>query len=186
MRKLIAVIASLAILAGCSQEIPIDADKLVEPVTKNDTIPELAVPGEAVIPFARNAQWASELSKFVPVYENPEFMPEDKLGKPQIFQNKLSKTATDLTATTYHKAEPRDVYAWFEANYGKYGYQLDAQKGVDPKVYIIVEEHGYYILIDKDKTMEIHVWKLNGYPGWSKVTYEGTTYKDCGCDKKSE
>ena len=185
MKKLGFVVAAVVfLLAACQSGTIIDNEKLLDPVAKDAKLPEIVTPEAAVIPFKPNDGWASQLSKFVPVFENPEFMPADQLGKPDIYQNPITSQATDINAQTFHKGEPRDVFEWFDKNYQSYGYKLDTGAGRDPKVYIVVDEHGYYILSDGKKSIEIHVWKLSAYPGWTKVTYEGSVYKDCGCEKK--
>jgi len=185
VKKLGFVIAALVIiLAGCQSGQVIDNSKLLDPVGKDAKLPEIVTPVAATIPFKPNDVWASQLSKFVPVYENPEFMPADQLGKPDIYQNQLTSQATDINAQTFHKGSPRDIFEWFDKNYQGYGYKLDTAADRDPKVYIVVDEHGYFILSDGKKSIEIHVWNLNAYPGWTKVTYEGSVFKDCGCSKK--
>lgn len=172
-------------LSGCSTQVSVSSADYLQPADRNMTVPKLANPAEVKIPFFKNAAWASELSKYVPVYENPEFLPEKDNGKPQIYRNPLNKKTTDLDAQTYHKADPRTVFDWFDKNYSSMGYSLKKPSdGKDPRVYIVVDEHGYFILSDGQTTMEIHVWKLDGYNGWTKVTYQGTTNKDCGCQEK--
>lgn len=179
------LISITLIMAGCNTQVEVSSADYLQPADKNTPVPKLANPAEVKIPFFKNATWASELSKFVPVYENPEFMPEKDNGKPQIYRNPLNKKATDLDAQTYHKADPRAVFDWFDKNYSKLGYSLKKPAdGKDPRVYIVVDEHGYFILSDGQTTMEIHIWKLDGYNGWVKVVYQGTTNKDCGCEEK--
>jgi hypothetical protein len=189
MNKTLLIVISLLIstawLAGCSETVMVSSQDYLKPVDKNEKIPTLSTPAEVIIPFITNPTWASELSKYVPVYENPEFMPEKDLGKPEIYRNPLNTKATDLNATTYHKADPRAIFDWLEKNFASKGYKLrNSSDGRDSKVYIVVEEHGYYLLTDGTSNMEIQVWKLDGYVGWTKVVYEGTTNKDCGCETK--
>lgn len=169
-------------LVGCSETVKVSSIDYLKPIDKDYKTPEIANPEEVIIPFLKNQTWADELSKFVPVYENPEFMSEKDMGKPEIYRNPLNSNATDITAQTFHKGDPRVIFEWYDKNYSKYGFKLKSQSNdKDSRVYIIVDEHGYFILTDGNNTFEIHVWKLDGYPEWTKVTYSGTVAKDCQC-----
>lgn len=181
-RKLIFAICTCAMilsLAGCSETVKVSSTDYLKPIDKDYKLPEIAKPEEVVIPFVTNKTWAEDLSKFVPIYNNPEFMPEKDMGKPEISRNPLNSKATDINAQTYHKGDPRVIFDWFDKNYSKYGFKLKTQSdSKDSKVYIIIDEHGYFILSDGKNTLEIHVWKLDGYPEWTKVTYSGTIDKE--------
>ncbi|NTU61526.1 MAG: hypothetical protein HGA95_04295, partial [Caldiserica bacterium] len=91
-RKLIfATFACMLILslAGCSETVQVSSQDYLKPIDKDYKLPELVNPEEVVIPFVKNQTWASDLAKFVPIYANPEFMPEKEMGKPEISRNLL-------------------------------------------------------------------------------------------------
>lgn len=186
MKKLIpAMFALVLILVGCGQTVPVEVEKYLEPLTKNDKVPPLSDPQEITVPFIVNAQWAADLSKYVPLYGEPQFLTEKEFGKPGVFQNELTNEVTDIDAQSYHHADPREVFEWMSKNYEKYGYKLNTGAKRDALVWIAGDEHGYFLLLDQDKSMEIQVWKLDAYPGWTKVVYQGSTRKDCNCTKKN-
>lgn len=179
-KKILSAVALLAMiaLASCTQaEIQLDPKAMFDPLKKGDK-PDFEIStgvSEQNSPFVAEKKVAQTLAKYVPIYKDPFFNAQ---GLPTLAGAGPKNEYTTINADTFHKASVPEVYTWLVDHLGDAGLKLatkaQLQGKEDPLVYIEADGVAYIKAFADEIMFNIAVFGLRAYPGWVKVTYNGT------------
>lgn len=172
------VLLAMIALASCTQtEISLDPKTMFDPLKKGDK-PDFEISAgvsEQNNPFMSDKKIARTLAKYVPLYKDPFF---NLQGLPELQGAGPNDTYTTIMADTFHKASVSESYTWLVDHLGDAGLKLatkdQLQGKEDPLVYIEADGVAYIKAFADDILFNIAVFGLRAYPGWVKVTYNGT------------
>jgi hypothetical protein len=173
----IAILAVIA-LASCTQaEVSLDPKTMFDPLKKGDKPDFIISEGisEQNNPFVSEKEIANVLSKYVPLYKDPFFNAQ---GLPSVQGAGPNDQYTTISADSFHKASVPEAYTWLVDHLGDAGLNLatkaQLQGKEDPLVYIEADGVAYIRSFADDIRFDLAVFGLRAYPGWVKITYNGT------------
>lgn len=179
-KRILTALALLAVaaLASCTQaEISLDPKTMFDPLKKGDK-PDFEISSgvsEQNSPFVSDKKIAQTLAKYVPLLKDPFFNAQ---GLPTLQGAGPNNEYTAINADVFYKASVPEAYTWLVDHLGDAGLKLatkaQLQDKEDPLVYIEADGVAYIWAFANDIKFNIAVFALRAYPGWVKVTYNGT------------
>lgn len=178
MRKTAILFVSLIIIfsLGCGAEkVYYSSEDVLDPYEAGQDVFIPEKPAETALDtdYTENLLWADNLSKYVPVFQEPMFQPQ---SEPQIFELPLEKGRISIKGDVYHKESSELMFTWFADNIEAYGLFINRNlpDSEDPIIFIPQDGSGSLQVTDGYYNLKISFTPLLAEPGWVKITYDGS------------